>query len=174
MGQSPMLSGLQKVYSWEGGRPIAGETRTLFYNRDASDLRHRKDLTLHLGCNGWDSAQKVELPLTKVPRDSAEAASLGPGDWYSAAVPAPKRARVLDFVLSDSDQRVWDNNGNKDFHTLVSVKVDRKAMEEQLYQKRLQASLPVDSESAARAGALDHCVHECASVWCRLRIPPPI
>lgn len=52
--------GVQGVYEWLSGRPTPGKQAELMYNRDASELRHKKDLVLHLGCNNW-AGQKKEV-----------------------------------------------------------------------------------------------------------------
>lgn len=52
--------GLQGVYTWLDGRPTPGKQAMLMYNRDASELRHKKELILHLGCNNW-AGQKKEV-----------------------------------------------------------------------------------------------------------------
>lgn len=49
--------------------------------------------------------------------------------------------------------QVWDNNHNRDFHTLVEKDVDREAFEEETYKRLLAESLDHDTESANRAGA---------------------
>ncbi len=35
------------------------------------------------------------------------------GGWCSTWVQVPADAKVLDFVVSDRDQRTWDNNGSE-------------------------------------------------------------
>ena len=41
------------------------------------------------------------------------------GDWWLGRVSIPATAQVLDFVLSDSDRRAWDNNKNRDYHVPI-------------------------------------------------------
>lgn len=48
------------MYAWLTGRPTPGKQAELLYNRDASELRHKKELVLHLGCNNW-AGQKKEV-----------------------------------------------------------------------------------------------------------------
>ena len=52
--------GVQGVYTWLTGRPTPGQQAELLYNRDCSELRHKKDIVLHLGCNNW-AGQKKEV-----------------------------------------------------------------------------------------------------------------
>ncbi len=44
---------------------------------------------------------------------------LPPGDWWSCKVDVLTTAAVLDFVFTNSDKSMWDNNGMQDFHTAV-------------------------------------------------------
>ncbi len=46
--------------------------------------------------------------------------SSGGAQWWGAWLDVPYSAAVLNFVFSDREQRVWDNNGQRDFHTLVA------------------------------------------------------
>lgn len=48
--------------------------------------------------------------------------------------------------------QVWDNNHNRDFHTLVEKDVDRETLVEETYKRLLAESLDHDTESANRAG----------------------
>ena len=89
---------------WVGGRPAAGEAATLLYNRDASELRHKKDLVVHIGVNGWDG-DTTEVAMAKDDRGAAAAEALGEGDWYAAKVGVPKRATIVDFVISDTNKQ---------------------------------------------------------------------
>lgn len=98
---------MQGVFKWVEGRPRPGQAATLCYNRDNSDLRHKRELVLHLGCNNWERQEKEVLPLKKMDDAAAERAGLPRGDWYSARTEAVKaQARRLDFVLSDKDLQV--------------------------------------------------------------------
>jgi hypothetical protein len=72
---------VQGVFSWKEGRPEPGKTCTLFYNRDASELRHKKDIVVHVGVNGWDSPKKSEVPLVSLQHSDSEASNLGRGSW---------------------------------------------------------------------------------------------
>jgi Starch/carbohydrate-binding module (family 53) len=72
---------------------------------------------------------------------------------YSGKVAVPDRARVLDFVLSDANRQVWDNNRNQDFHTAVTVRKDRAAFAEEEYRRLLDSNHAADTDEAHRAGA---------------------
>eukprot|EP00892_Ulva_mutabilis_P005442 jgi/Ulvmu1/326/UM001_0330.1 len=140
------------VFKWVEGRPSPGKAATLVYNRDHSELRHKKDLVLHVGCNNWERQEKEVLTLKKMDDAGAERAGVSRGDWYSARIQAvPAHARRLDFVISDKDLQVWDNNHNRDFHTLVERDIDRKTLEEETYKRLLAESLDHDTESANSA-----------------------
>jgi hypothetical protein len=97
---------LQGVFKWAEGRPAPGKGATLLYNRDASELRHRKELVLHMGVNGWDAAEKEVLAMSKVDTAAAESAGCSRGDWYMARSVIPERARTVDFVISDRERQV--------------------------------------------------------------------
>lgn len=95
------------MFKWTEGRPKPGQAATLVYNRDHSELRHKKDLVLHVGCNGWERQEKEILALKKMDDAAAERAGVSRGDWYSARLEAvPAHARIIDFVVSDKDQQV--------------------------------------------------------------------
>lgn len=78
--------------------------------------------------------------------------------------------------------QVWDNNHNRDFHTLVEKDVDREAFEEETYKRLLAESLDHDTESANRAGVNPGCTsictcrhicHVCTPAATELAIPHP-
>lgn len=107
---------LQGVFKWVEGRPQPGKPATLVYNRDHSELRHKKNLVLHVGCNNWERQEKEVLVLNKMDDAGAERAGVSRGDWYTATLPAvPAHARRLDFVLSDKDLQV------RAFHAACAV-----------------------------------------------------
>lgn len=41
------------------------------------------------------------------------------GDWWGAEVDIPPEAVVVDWVLSDSAKRLWDNNSNSDYQSVI-------------------------------------------------------
>lgn len=58
--------------------------------------------------------------------------SLGDGEWWAVDVEVPSTAAVLNFVMVDSAQQLWDNNNYKDFYTGVSGALDAQALEFEL------------------------------------------
>lgn len=68
-----------------------------------------------------------------VPIRQVEAMALpGHGDWWGARLEVPSTAAVLDFVLSDAEERSWDNNGRSDFHSAVGGALHGAALENHL------------------------------------------
>ena len=41
------------------------------------------------------------------------------GEWWSGKIDVPANAELLDFVFSDTEKRVWDNNRNRDYHVPI-------------------------------------------------------
>ena len=80
------------------------------------------------------------MPMPEGPREVAvlsvqrQSLQLGDGEWWAAEVLIPATAAVLDFVLSDSAQTNWDNNGSKDFHTAVADALDASSLQLHLIQ----------------------------------------
>ena len=69
----------------------------------------------------------------------------------------PERARIVDFVISDSNKEIWDNNHGQDFHTSATILCDRAALEQQTYEDWLSASKADDEDTARRVGAYPIC-----------------
>jgi len=68
-----------------------------------------------------------------VPIRQVEAMALpAHGDWWGARLQVLSTAAVLDFVLSDSEERSWDNNGRLDFHSAVGGALHGAALEDHL------------------------------------------
>ena len=44
----------------------------------------------------------------------------------------PRTAAQLDFVLSDGEERLWDNNGQADFHSALGGALHGAALEDHL------------------------------------------
>jgi hypothetical protein len=72
------------------------------------------------------------------PLDSAACGKYGLSDkdasWCGTLVDIPASAAVVDFVISDRDGRVWDNNTNKDFHSPVEATATSDSMVEMVFQ----------------------------------------
>lgn len=54
------------------------------------------------------------------------------GEWWGVDVDLPSTVATVDFVLSDSDERMWDNNGRADFHSSVGSALHAAALETKL------------------------------------------
>jgi hypothetical protein len=54
--------------------------------------------------------------------------------WCAVTVDIPASAAVVDFVVSDREGRVWDNNDNKDFHSPVEAAATSDSMVEMVFQ----------------------------------------
>lgn len=56
----------------------------------------------------------------------------GKGEWWAVDVDLTSTTATVDFVLSDSDERTWDNNGRADFHSRVGGALRGAALERKL------------------------------------------
>ncbi|GFR47418.1 hypothetical protein Agub_g9135 [Astrephomene gubernaculifera] len=116
------------VYSWCGGPPRAGQRAFLAYNKvhgsGGGGLPHAAVVRVHMGYDGWwnKMATVTDLaPLTSSEELARHGLSGAGGmQWYGAWIDVPYSAAVLNFVFSDREQRNWDNNGTRDYHTLVA------------------------------------------------------
>ena len=54
------------------------------------------------------------------------------GEWWGVAVDLPSTTAMVDFVLSDSEERLWDNNGRVDFHSTVGRALHGAALKNKL------------------------------------------
>ena len=50
------------------------------------------------------------------------------GEWWSGSFETPRLAEVLDFVFSDSNRKVWDNNKNKDYHVQIQEALSKEKL----------------------------------------------
>jgi hypothetical protein len=50
------------------------------------------------------------------------------GDWWQGNIQVPSTAQVVDFVLSDTDRRAWDNNKNRDYHVPVRKALSKEKL----------------------------------------------
>lgn len=136
---APVVPG---TYVWHGGAPRSGQRCRLLYNTASGPLgaqgqTGQAGALLHLGYDGWwnqltqvieftplspAEAKALSLPPAVAAAPSAATPTLAPApsaSWLSADVDVPASAAVLNWVVSDKAQRVWDNNAGRDFHTLV-------------------------------------------------------
>ncbi|EFJ50113.1 hypothetical protein VOLCADRAFT_58732, partial [Volvox carteri f. nagariensis] len=80
----------------------------IYYNRARGPLPPTRRLQVKAGFNKWEEIVQFDMePGQGLP-------------WYGAWVDVPYSAAVLNYVFSDRDQRNWDNNGTRDYHTLVA------------------------------------------------------
>lgn len=74
------------------------------------------------------------------------------GDWWQGSFDVPRHAEVLDFVFSDTDRQIWDNNRNRDYHVRVQNALTKEAL--------IQACFRTD---AAEGGLLSRIFsHKCS------------
>ena len=50
------------------------------------------------------------------------------GEWWSGSFKTPRLAEVLDFVFSNSNRKVWDNNKNKDYHVQIQEALSKEKL----------------------------------------------
>lgn len=75
---------------------------------------------LRIGFDAWWQQQHSEIPMRPLGRSQADSENLSEnGDWWTADVDVPEIAAVVDWVLCDSQRRVWDNNKMVDYHSVV-------------------------------------------------------
>lgn len=149
---------IEGILRWEEP-PVAGETAVMFYRPsgplaqvdfgDFSDEDPSEDptendanyepLLLHLGYDNWWMKDTRISPM-KRHKDG----------WWSVQVPVWKTAGIVDFVFSNSACTVWDNNGGKDYHTVVR----NAASGELLVASVLSALESAGAEETARGEAL--------------------
>ena len=56
----------------------------------------------------------------------------GKGEWWAVDVDLTSTTATVDFVLSDGDERTWDNNGRADFHSGVGGALHGAALQSKL------------------------------------------
>lgn len=140
------------VFGWPLGPPTAGQPTLLVYNLEAGPLRGVAAAAVaHLDCDGWSKAWHAEVPLTPLAAADLEAYGLRPGSgrWVGGTFTVPRTAVVLDFVISDPSKRIWDNNSQRDFHTVVAG----QASEEELYADIVAANAEADAAAEESAVA---------------------
>ncbi|MEW5300882.1 MAG: hypothetical protein WDW36_003778 [Sanguina aurantia] len=132
---APTASSAHGVFKW-AEEPAAGARVLLAYNKSYGLLARGTSVRVHVGYDGWwnkstQDVQRLQLTATNPSGPSAPhsiqgkaaaaapAFNAGPSQWYGAYVDVPYSAAVVDFVLSDHEQLLWDNNNAQDFHTAV-------------------------------------------------------
>ncbi|MEW5313653.1 MAG: hypothetical protein WDW38_005202 [Sanguina aurantia] len=126
---APTASSAHGVFKW-AEEPAAGARVLLAYNKSYGLLARGTSVRVHVGYDGWWN-KSTQLTATNPSGPSAPhsiqgkaaaaapAFNAGPSQWYGAYVDVPYSAAVVDFVLSDHEQLLWDNNNAQDFHTAV-------------------------------------------------------
>ncbi|GLI61875.1 hypothetical protein VaNZ11_004385 [Volvox africanus] len=154
----PVANKVEGVYVWCGGPPRPGQRSFLAYNKvhsnGAGGLMHASGVRVHLGYDGWWNkiTQTTDLaPLTQEQLSAHTLSSSGGVQWYGAWIDVPYSAAVLNFVFSDREQRNWDNNGMRDFHTLVSGAHSGDELVEMLHAAMKRDSADSDKEVEDRA-----------------------
>ena len=115
---------IQHVMEWED-TPVAGQTAVLLYRPSGPlaqvDFGDEEDdsVLLHLGYDNWWMKDTRILPMKRHKKRNG---------WWSVEVPVWKTAGIVDFVFSNSACSVWDNNGGKDYHTIVQNAVSGEAL----------------------------------------------
>ncbi|GIL64573.1 hypothetical protein Vafri_18474 [Volvox africanus] len=154
----PAADKVPGVYVWCGGPPRPGQRCFLAYNKvhgnAGGGLMHANSVRVHLGYDGWWNkiTQTTDLgPLTQEQLSAHSLSSSGGLQWYGAWIDVPYSAAVLNFVFSDRDQRNWDNNGQRDYHTVVSGAHSGDELVEMLHGAMKRDSADSDKEVEDRA-----------------------
>mmetsp|Transcript_3823 Transcript_3823/g.11020 ORF Transcript_3823/g.11020 Transcript_3823/m.11020 type:complete len:1228 (+) Transcript_3823:338-4021(+) len=128
-----LQEGIPGVFSWSPSPPPAGKASTLLYNKAHGPLSGARDVVAHWGYDGWWQEDITHAPLAQLPPEEAEKMGLPrDGEWWGVDVDLPSTVATVDFVLSDSDERMWDNNGRADFHSSVGSALHAAALETKL------------------------------------------
>ncbi|KAK9804683.1 hypothetical protein WJX73_010729 [Symbiochloris irregularis] len=142
------------VFAWLHGGPHSGRKATLAYNKASGSLRDAADVMLRVGMDGWWQQDFVEVLMRPLSRSTADAESLSEnGDWWGADVDIAPEAVVVDWVLSDSNKRLWDNNRNADYHSVIRDGLDHEQLVEMLLKRARQENHSKIEEGAERAAA---------------------
>ncbi|WIA34022.1 hypothetical protein OEZ86_012404 [Tetradesmus obliquus] len=143
------------VYGWVGSPLKAGARCILAYNCRSGPLAFTNSAKLHLGYDGWYNKEKQTYDMN--PLDKAECEKYGlkasEASWCAAVVDIPASAAVVDFVISDRDGRMWDNNANKDFHSSVEAAATDSSMVEMVFQAMKREAAETDSAAEDRAAS---------------------
>ena len=108
------------VFQWIGGAPSAGASAKLAYNKAAGPLSRAGSLMVHVGYDNWWMKDMRSIPMTKLSDGEIRRYALSPdGDWWCASLSIFNTAAIIDFVVSDVDRKMWDNNNGQDYHTRV-------------------------------------------------------
>ncbi|KAG2438870.1 hypothetical protein HYH02_010668 [Chlamydomonas schloesseri] len=147
------------VYAWCGGPPRAGARAFLAYNKiqggQGGGLPHAgSGIRVHLGYDNWWNKISQAIDLSPLAPEDVAAKGLAAGggaQWWGCWVDVPYSAAVLNFVFSDREQRMWDNNGQRDFHTKVAGAHSGEELVDMLYGAMKKDSAEADKEVEDRA-----------------------
>ena len=159
------------VYRW-GGRVEAGARVTFAYNCASGPLAFTNAARLHLGVDGWRGKAAVAIvDLAPLKGRDLEALGLpsGGGSWCGAEVEVPAGAGLLDFVISDREQKTWDNNKGADYHTAVEAPAAAEEGEEEEDDPEAMAAAVLEALRAESAEA-DAAAEERAAARARARV----
>lgn len=158
--RKPALRALQAtdakpgVFAWAGGAPKAGNRAFLAYNCQSS-LSFTSSIRLHVGFDGWYNKQKQIVEMFPIKGDELTKYGIKDptkGQWFGGWVDVPCSAAVLNFVFSDREERAWDNNGGKDYHSPVQGAAGGEQLVEMVYQAMKSDSSVPDLAREAAAG----------------------
>ncbi|GMH33457.1 hypothetical protein BSKO_01291 [Bryopsis sp. KO-2023] len=144
----------------------------LAYNRLRGPLSSAQKIFMHVGADNWWQNEKEVLPLGRLSTVALEKYALTniprQSEWLGTWVEVPEEAAVLNIVLSDLNELLWDNNTGNDFRIalenpltneeLVALAVERlraknttqDAVMEQRVGQAAARKLEVKAESTLR------------------------
>lgn len=85
-------------------------------------MRNALALRLHTAVDNWWQQDKTVVDMKPLTAAEVERYRLMDGSYYGCTLNVPSDALVVDFVVSDRDEQIWDNNGGRDYHTRVQVR----------------------------------------------------
>ncbi|PNW73956.1 hypothetical protein CHLRE_13g579582v5 [Chlamydomonas reinhardtii] len=155
----PVADSRPGAYAWCGGPPRAGARAFLAYNKiqggQGGGLPHAgSGIRVHMGYDNWWNKISQTIDLSPLSPEDAAAKGLPSGQgaqWWGCWVDVPYSAAVLNFVFSDREQRMWDNNNQRDFHTAVAGAHSGEELVEMLYGAMKKDSADADKEVEDRA-----------------------
>lgn len=169
------------VFKWVP-LPTAGATSTLCYNKAHGSLREAADVVVHWGYDGWWQEDIAHMPLSKLSPLQVEELGLVEAeplletrqqqsrqqqqqqhgeeeqdqDWWAIDIEVPSTTATVDFVVSDSSEGTWDNNGRADFHTSVGGALSGRALLKQLISLLRAPKAQEEAQADAEASRARH------------------
>jgi len=105
------------------GEPlVSGTTASVFWNKAQNPIGGAdvESLVMHVGYNEWIRGVEEKVPMR---RASGQAQDVN-NDWWVCDVPVSPTACVLNFVISDVEEKNWDNNEKQNFRVAVKNVAD--------------------------------------------------